>query len=128
MSIKNAINKIYIENKALTSRDFVNSRRYFIYEACTAIGITSLTSGAFLAGFASYMGAADNFNGIIGAIPAAAGVIQMFSSIIFEKLEKRKFLISLGSILYRILAFIDFSDTVPNPWNSWKAGGSWNHL
>jgi MFS family permease len=103
MNIKNFIHEIYFDKTPLKARDYEKSRRLFIYEGCTAVGIFSLTSGAFLAGFANYMGASDEFNGIIGAIPALTGVIQMFSSIIFEKLEKRKFLVSIDCFIFRLM-------------------------
>lgn len=83
------------------SQDYEYSRKYFIYEGCMAVGIASLTSGVFLTGYANYMGASDEFNGIIAAIPAATGVIQLFSSMVFEKLARRKFVVALGSFIFR---------------------------
>lgn len=103
MNIKNKIQDIYYNKKGLTLKDYEISRRIFIREGCTAVGLFSITSGAFLAGFAKYLGATDEFNGLIGAIPTVAGIVQIFSSLLFEKLEHRKFLISLLCFLYRTL-------------------------
>ena len=87
----------------LTKKDYEKSRRIFVYEGCTSVGISSLTSGAFLAGFANFLGASDYINGIIFALPSFVGVVQIFSSLVFEKLEKRKPLITLLSFIYRLL-------------------------
>ena len=99
-----------ISKKSNTSKicSYEQSRQYFLYEGCTAVGIASLTSGAFLAGFASFMGASDEFAGIIGAIPAATGVVQLFSSIVFEKIEQRKRLMVIGSFIFRFLLSVMF--------------------
>ncbi len=97
------MNEIYFNNRPLMNEDYEESRKYFIYEGCTAVGINSLTSGAILAGFVSYMGASDEINGIIGAIPAATGIIQLFSSLVFEKLENRKLLVVFSSFVFRFL-------------------------
>jgi MFS family permease len=103
MNIKKFIQETYFDQGSLKISDYEKSRRLFIYEGCSAIGIFSLTSGAFLAGFASYLGASDEFSGIIGAIPVLAGIMQIFSSMVFEKLKQRKFLVSLGCLVFRML-------------------------
>lgn len=103
MAIKATIQNVYYNKTTLTMKDYEKSRRMFICEGCTSVGLFSITSGAFLAGFAKYLGATDEFNGIIGAIPVMAGIVQIFSSLVFEKLEHRKFLISLLCLLYRTL-------------------------
>lgn len=102
------IKKIYFNDKKLSEGDYERSRRLFVFEGCAAMGIFSITSGAFLAGLAEHLGASDEFNGIIGAIPALAGVVQVFSSMVFEKLEKRKLLISTLCLAYRALLGIMF--------------------
>jgi MFS family permease len=102
MNIKAFINRTYFDKTPLSTKDYESSRRLFIYEGCTAVGVFSITSGAFLAGFAKHLGATDEFNGLIGAIPAVAGIVQIFSSLVFEKLQHRKFLISLLCFLYRL--------------------------
>jgi Na+/melibiose symporter-like transporter len=103
MRLNSLIKKYFFSDAILTKKDYEKSRKYFLYEGCTAVGIFSLTSGAFLAGFAKYLGATDEFNGLIGAIPAVAGIVQIFSSLIFEKMEHRKLLISFLCVVYRLL-------------------------
>jgi MFS family permease len=103
MKINSLINELYFNDKKLHKRDYEKSRKYFLFEGSSAVGIFSLTSGAFLAGFARYLGATDEFNGIIGAIPTMAGIVQILSSLVFEKLKYRKFLISILCLAYRLL-------------------------
>ncbi|HEY5560818.1 MAG TPA: MFS transporter [Clostridiaceae bacterium] len=103
MDAKALIKKVYFSKEKMKNHDFINSRKLYIYEGSFATGIMALTSGAFLAGFAKYMGASDQFNGIVAAIPAFAGIIQILSPVIFEKLEHRKLLICILSICFRML-------------------------
>lgn len=103
MWVKNFVERVYFNKDPLTEADYSKSRNYSIFEGSTARTIFTLTSGAFLAGFAKYLGADDRFNGIIGAMPVLAGVIQFFSPMVFEKLERRKFLISIFCLLHRLL-------------------------
>lgn len=108
MSLRQKIQQVYYDKTPLTHKDYEKSRYYFLYEGSAATGIFALTSGAFLAGFANYMGASDEFNGVIAAIPALAGVIQIFSSIVFERMQHRKFLISILCLTFRILLGVMF--------------------
>lgn len=103
MSIGDLFKGIYFSDEPLTEKDYKLSRKASIFEGGTARTIFNLTSGAFLAGYASFLGAGDSFNGIIGAIPVLAGIIQLTSPIIFEKMEKRKLFISLLACLHRLL-------------------------
>jgi Na+/melibiose symporter-like transporter len=100
--------------------DYGKSRRYFIYEGCMAVGITSLSSGAYLAGLASYLGATDGFNGIIAAIPAATGIVQLLSSMTFEHRQRRKPLILLGSIIFRLSLSVMFFVPSLFPFNQYS--------
>lgn len=88
---------------AMTEADFSRGRKLFIAEGCCANGIVTLTTGAFLSGYASSLGADDSINGIIGAIPVLLCTLQMFSSIILESLSRKKGLISGFSFLHRLL-------------------------
>ena len=103
MSIGKFLRDTYYNTKPLDERDYENSRNMSIFEGCTARTIFNLTSGAFLAGYASFLGANDSFNGLIGAIPVLAGVMSLFSPMYFEKLEKRKLQIVLLNFLHRFL-------------------------
>jgi Na+/melibiose symporter-like transporter len=101
MTFRSFIQNIYFSKTPLKPEDYEISRRFFLFEGSSAMGIFALTSGAFLAGFANYMGANDEFNGIIAAIPVLAGVVQILSSFVFEKIEQRKFLISILCLFFR---------------------------
>jgi Na+/melibiose symporter-like transporter len=108
MKLETLIQSIYFDSTPSNRKDYEKGRKLFLYEGCFAVGVFSLTSGAFLAGLANYMGATDEFNGIIGAIPVFAGVVQLFSGVVFEKLEKRKLLISISCLFFRLLLGIMF--------------------
>ncbi len=95
--------EVFYSTKPLEERDFERSRKMMIFEGCTTRSIFNLTSGAFLAGYASFLGADDAFNGIIGAIPVLAGVIQLFSPIYFEKQERRKLQVTVLNFLHRFI-------------------------
>ncbi len=103
MRIGAVFRRIFYSSKPLTDKDYQASRTCSIFEGGSARTIFNLTSGAFLAGFASYLGAGDSFNGIIGAIPVLAGIIQLISPIVFEKMEKRKLTVSVLSLIHRLL-------------------------
>lgn len=103
MGLMERVKQVYFDHSDLHYKDYERGRKLFLFEGCAAVGIFSLTSGAFLAGLANQMGASDEFNGIIGAIPALAGVVQVFSSMVFEKLQRRKFLISILCLVFRFL-------------------------
>lgn len=103
MSVRKFFRGIYFSNEPLTEKDYGISRNFSIAEGASARTILTLTSGAFLAGFASYLGSGDSFNGIIGAIPVLVGIVQLVSPIIFEKMEKRKWLVVLLNLMHRLL-------------------------
>ena len=105
---KSILQHLYYSDKNLTLSDYEQSRRMFIFEGATAVSIFSLTTGAYLAGFGKYLGASDSVNGIIGALPVLTCVIQMFSSMVFEKLPHRKFLISILCFVFRFLLGLMF--------------------
>jgi len=83
---------VYVNKEPLTDKDMEMSRNISIFEGCTARTIFTLTSGAFLVGFAKYIGASDQIAGIIAAIPVLAGIIMVFSPLVFERMENRKFI------------------------------------
>lgn len=103
MGLGSFIRNTYYSEIPLNERDYLRSRNFSILEGCTARTVFNFTSGAFLAGFASFLGAGDSFNGIIGAIPVLAGVIQLFSPLVFEKMEKRKLPVTLLNFLHRLI-------------------------
>jgi len=103
MGIKSLIEKVYFNNAPLSAREYYDSRKIFVYEGATARAIFVLSTGAFFAGFAKYLGASDQLNGILGGIPILAGVMQMFSPMLFEKLESRKFAVVISFLFHRLL-------------------------
>jgi Na+/melibiose symporter-like transporter len=103
MKLGSIIKNVYFNQNSLSRKDYEKGRKLFLFEGCFAVGVFSLTSGAFLAGLANYMGASDEFNGIIGAIPVFAGVVQIFSGLVFERLESRKLLVSILCLSFRTL-------------------------
>lgn len=92
----------------MTASDFSKGRTLFIAEGCCANGIVSLTTGAFLSGYASSLGADDSLNGIIGSIPLLLCSLQMFSSIFLENLRRKKGLIAGFSFVHRLLLSMMF--------------------
>ncbi len=87
----------------VSDENYELSRRRFILEGCLSNGIYTLTAGAFLAGYAKFLGASDQIIGLIAAIPLLANILQMFSPIFLEKLTSRKSLIVNTCFLYRSL-------------------------
>jgi len=92
----------------MTAGDFSKGRNLFIAEGCCANGIVTLTTGAFLSGYASSLGADDSLNGIIGSIPLLLCSLQMFSSILLESLTRKKGLIVGFSFVHRLLLSMVF--------------------
>ncbi len=103
MGVRYFLNKLGFPGGAITDENMELSRRRFVIEGCLANGIYTLTSGAFLVGYASYLGASDQFNGILVALPLLANIIQMFSPLLLEKLSRRKGLVVALSLFYRTL-------------------------
>lgn len=82
------------------------SRAYFIIEGITGMGQFSLTTGAFLAGFVSFLGGSESLNGILGVVPPAAGMFQIFAGAIMKEGKTRKASILPYIILLRIFLSI----------------------
>jgi len=94
---------------AKMSIEYQISRRNFIFESAAAVGVFSLTTGAFLTGYLKNIGFSDELTGLMGAIPVLTGIIQIFSFRVFEPLEKRKPLIAVLSLIFRaLLGFMFF--------------------
>lgn len=101
-------NKGYKSNADKTDSMY-RSRKYFILEGVTGIGQFSLTSGAFLAGFIHLLKGSDQINGMVAVIPAVVGILQIFSSLIYERLESRKrTIIRMAIVLRLLLALVYF--------------------
>ena len=118
MGIRYIFDKLGLVNRTVTDDNLELSRRRFVLEGCLANAIFTLTSGAFLVGYASYLGANEQFNGIIVALPLLANIIQMFSPLVLEKLPGRRPLIVALCLFYRtllcLMMFIPFvTDSKP---------------
>lgn len=87
----------------VSDENYELSRRRFIIEGCLSNGVYTLTAGAFFAGFAKFLGASDQFIGIIVALPLLANVLQMFSPLFLERLVSRKKLVVVTCLFYRAL-------------------------
>ncbi len=103
MGFKGVIENIYFNRTPVGEKEKRRGRKLFILEGVSARTIFVLTSGAYLAGFANLMGADDSFNGLIGAVPALAGIIQILSPMVFENLSRRKIWVSIFSFIHRLL-------------------------
>lgn len=103
MNFGHALRKLSLSNSQVSDDNYDLSRRRFIIEGCISNAIYTLTSGAFLVGYAKYLGANDQFNGIIVALPLLTYIIQMFSPLVLERLTSRKKLIVTLCIFYRTL-------------------------
>lgn len=103
MSLGYLFHRILRINKDINDDNYELSRRNFIVEGCTANTIFALTSGAFFVGYAKYLGASDQFNGILISLPLISNVIQMFSPLILERLASRKKLLIALLVFFRML-------------------------
>jgi MFS family permease len=103
MKLQNVFSRPKFWSSYVSDENYELSRRRFIIEGCLSNGVYTLTAGAFLVGYAKYLGANDQFNGIIVALPLLAYVLQMFSPLFLEKLTSRKKLVVLTCLFYRAL-------------------------
>lgn len=103
----------------LSVKDYEKSRLMAIFEGISARIIFGFTTGAFLTGFLKYIGADDKLCGQIAAIPVLAGIIQFFSPLLLEKLNRRKPLVTCFNALHRImLVLLVFIPLLPLPVNN----------
>lgn len=102
------IGNTYYSRHPLTKADYKRGRSLFVLEGTMANGILALTSGAFLSGYASSLGADDSLNGIIGAIPTLLCAVQLFSCVVMENLREKKFLIAILAFAHRLLLTLIF--------------------
>jgi len=99
--IKN--NTVYNNYNTLSENDYEKSRLMMILEGISARIIFGFTTGSFLTGYLKFLGADDKICGQIAAIPVLASIIQFFSPIFLEKLNRRKPIVTLCNALHRIL-------------------------
>lgn len=101
--INDKIRDVFFNTKPLEPRDYEMSRKMAILEGSSARAVFNLTSGAFLAGYASFLGSDDAFNGIIGSMSVLSGVIALFSPMYFEKRTSCKLQVTLLNFLHRFI-------------------------
>ncbi|MCX7772288.1 MAG: MFS transporter, partial [Clostridia bacterium] len=115
------------QQREIPSEKMLEKNRFLgIVEGASARIIFNLTSGAFLVGLLKYMGANDTVCGYIIAIPVLAAVIQFLSPIVLESLPYRKTIITIGSMVHRVLlTLLIFAPFLPIGVNAklWVAGG-----
>jgi len=92
-----------VETNVLTDRDYERSRFYAILEGISARIIFGFTTGAFLAGYLKYIGADDKLCGQISALTVLAGIIQFFSPLALEKLNRRKAVVTWFNAIHRFM-------------------------
>ncbi len=103
----------------LSVKDYEQSRLMAIFEGISARIIFGFTTGAFLTGYLKYIGADDKLCGQIAAIPVLAGIIQFFSPLLLEKLDRRKPLVTCFNALHRfMLVLLVTIPLLPLPMNS----------
>ncbi len=94
---------IVAETSMLNSKEYEMSRIYAIIEGVSARIIFGFTTGAFLTGYLKYIGAEDKLCGQITAMTVLAGVIQFFSPLVLERLNKRKTIVTCFNAMHRLL-------------------------
>lgn len=72
-------------------------------EGCASTVQGQLTSGAFQTGFALFLGCSSFWLGVLGGIPALAGLVQLVSSFLAQRYGERKALIGWFSLTSRLL-------------------------
>lgn len=77
--------------------------RIWTVEGCVSTVQMTLTSGAFITGFALYLGCTNTQMGMIAAIPAFAGLLQLFSSYFAQRYGTRSVIVPVFAFLSRIL-------------------------
>ncbi len=117
MKLSEKISNLYYNKADLNEKEMARSRYLSIYEGGTARSILTLTSGSFLVGFANYLGASNQILGIVSAIPVFAGIVTVFSPLMFERMVNRKFITILfcliGRLMLGTMIVIPFID-IPN--------------
>ena len=89
--------------RELNRLEILRGMRLSIWEAAFATVHSSLTAGAFLTGFALWLGANDLALGLLTAIPTFAGLVQIVASYFGQRPGPRRPAVALFAILGRIL-------------------------
>lgn len=89
------------EARDLNRLDILRGMRLSIWDGAFATVHGSLTAGAFLTGFALWLGANDLALGLLTAIPTFAGLVQIVASYFGQKTGSRKRSVALFAVLGR---------------------------
>lgn len=95
--------------KFLRSKDSLDDNdvrvglRMLVVEGAFAQGMTALTTGAFLVGFALELGATNTVVGVIASIGPLAQILQLPSILLVERVRLRKLLTLLTSGIGRLM-------------------------
>jgi len=77
--------------------------RLWTVEGSIATVQMTLTAGAFQVGFALYLGCSNFIIGLLAAVPAFAGLIQLVSSYYVDRYGDRRLIIAWASLISRLL-------------------------
>lgn len=99
--LRSRIDSIYFNRNELAEEQYRSSQRRLILSGASGNILYALTTGPFLAGYLSYLGASNEFCAIVGSIAQFGCILQMFSPYIFEKLQNRKLLICVCCFVFR---------------------------
>ncbi len=87
--------------RELNRLDILRGMRLSIWDGAFATVHVSLTTGAFLTGFALWLGANDLALGLLTAIPTFAGLVQIVASYFGQQSGSRKRFVALFALLGR---------------------------
>jgi MFS family permease len=77
--------------------------RLWTWEASVATVQITLTQGVFQTGFALYLGCSDFWIGVLAAIPAFMGLLQLLVSYLAQRYGRRKLTVQWSSFASRLL-------------------------
>lgn len=99
--------RIFYNDGEITEKQYRISRIGFVLESMCANPLTTLATGPYIAGLFTYLGASEALTGTIMSIASFAGITQVISPIVAERLSRRKLVVCLGSGFVKfLLAFM----------------------
>jgi len=87
----------------LSRLDTLRALRLWTVEGSVATVQITLTSGVFQTGFALYLGCNDFMIGVLAAIPAFAGLLQLVASYLAERYASRRAIVTVCALISRLL-------------------------
>lgn len=101
MRLRERLRSVYFNTGDLTESQCRNNQKRLIVSSTVANVLLALTTGSFLAGFLSHLGASAQYCAVLGAIPQLGCIMQMLSPYIFERMKNRKLLICVCCFIFR---------------------------